>query len=248
MKKNNNWYSVLVAVLVSGFIIMLTTWILRLVIAEARDTNWYESYLKAYYWAEAWVELWLLAYNSNNLDIYESTKDSDISGVLWDDYNLPVTYKVDAFNTSVTDITIWAWEYHMIKLWDSTSDLTLSSDGWDDLVWNFLGSTEWIYSTWDFDINTNWKKKTYTLSNDNLWLSDISVWNFLLNSDENVLILFNTWTSEITYSFNANVNFEFGEWRIIWSWKDWNYKQNLRVKLNNAEGLNFLKYSIYLPE
>lgn len=243
--------------MVSGFMLVLTTWILKLVISEANDTGWYNNFLRAYYGAESWIELWLLAYNDSTFNEYMVNPSHDISEIIETNSNLwlPLTYEVNAFSSFVEDATISPWNYHLIKLywpdWEIREIEYLNSDGWENLKWNILAETKWMYWKWNIDDGSThrWVVK-FLWSWEDLEFEAPEVNSFLTNNDNKVLILFNTSeNSDITYSLSTWANkFQTWEAYIKWSAKSQEYKQNLRVKIDTAEWINFLKYSIYSPE
>ena len=62
LKSKNSWYTILITLMIIGFLIVVTTWILNLVIREMKDNRGQFSYLQAYAWAEAAMELALFWY------------------------------------------------------------------------------------------------------------------------------------------------------------------------------------------
>ncbi len=55
MKKNNKWYSIFIALLVVWFLLILSSWIYKLVFEELKDNRGRGDYLKAFYAAESWI-------------------------------------------------------------------------------------------------------------------------------------------------------------------------------------------------
>lgn len=246
---------------------MLTTWILSLVIGEVKDTSGYSSYIKSYYWAEAWIDLWLLAYNDWSFNEYIVSEENLAEDDNWKSLHYilgedtPLTYDVDWYTDEVENVSIAPWKYHMVKLKDNNGnkvlDFDLNTDHTtpQDLKWNVIWTNWGITWEWEIDWdNTTWISKSLINDADrNIWYTNKVVKNFLeeTTNSENVLILFNSSSnSTIYYSItSADNSFQTAESEIIWSSKPrkTNYKQNLRVKIDNSEWVNFLKYSIYLP-
>ena len=261
MKANKKWYSILIAVLVTGFMLMLTTSILSLVISESKDTQWYSEYLRWYYWAEWWIEMGLLAYSDNSFNVYkvDETLEDELREMISEEQ--PVHYDVQAFNTEITDTTLRPWEYHKIplytvdKFWnvDKVNDIVSFEPWiwWNNVAWNIVSENWGIYSKWQI---TNWNSTKWTEKIINTeWIveyKETEVNTFLNQNDRNVMIIFNNSGSDTTYNLkSASYRFKLWEWNIISSSKrKWSkYKQNLRLHIDTREWENFLKYSIYDP-
>ena len=267
MKNNNKGYSVIIALLITWFLLLLVVWVFNLVLKELKDTRAMGDYYKAYYWAESAQELALLKIKEKwywiNEDIEFSINDSSVvlskNPTDKDLFNPKLeTYISYSLNTK-TDSYSWELDslwYDIIPLFyiDSNSiehkitNLDFNIDFWNswDLVWNILSKDWWISGTWEFDWNIYVDKKDSASSFINE--SSISIKSFLINNDTNYLILFNTWELEIKYNFWVVNTWEFfskPKTYIISSAKIWDYRQNLRTYLNNTEYLNILKYSIY---
>ena len=267
MKKNNinkNWYSVILSLLLIGFIMVLSIWIFRLILNEMKNNRAMWDYIKSYAWAESAQELalldikkmwywydWFIDDNSNpksvllssnnlNYTLYHPKKD-----VLISYFN---NWKVNSYSWEL--LPLW---YDIIPLfyitdsWEQkVNDISLSITTWDsnDLSWNVVWNLSWISWVWT---SLTWSKKILTPS----WFSfeEKSVWDFLSSSSTNYLVLFNSWNSNnINYTLSTNNSLEYftrPELDIISSWEVWDYKQNLQTTVDNTEFLNILKYSIY---
>lgn len=270
--KNNSWFSIVMVVFVVWFMLMLTTWTFNLILKELNDNKWSWSNLNAFAWAEWSQELALLKIKEksywidddikfdNNVDsrsvilsqnpidknLYSAVRDTLIS------YNL--NYKTTNYTSNIEPLS-----YSIIPLFyiDSGSithwitDLKLTSDISDNIVWNIVWTWAWISWTWIItDSNSiSWAKKSISEISWNIEQSfeNQNISEFLWpNWWENYLIIFNS-NENSSWSFTLTSWKEFTkpETEIISSAKVWYYKQNLKTKINNTEFLNILKYSIF---
>ena len=86
MKKYNKkwWYSIIMAILMVWFMLVLTSWVFWLILWESKDTKTMEYYLKSYQAAEWWIELALLKAKDSNYSLDETiTKNDSISKIFW---------------------------------------------------------------------------------------------------------------------------------------------------------------------
>ena len=79
---NNKWYSIIISLLMVGFLLVLTTWIFDLVLREMYDNRGIWNYIKAFAWAESWQELALLKIKEKWYGIYDKI-DHDIDTKIW---------------------------------------------------------------------------------------------------------------------------------------------------------------------
>ena len=265
MKINNNsWYSIIVALLIIWFLLVLSIGIFTLILNEMKDNKAMGDYLKAYAWAESSKELALLQikenwyayydkidHNLNNRSIilsenplstslFKKSKDVLISYDIWS--------KVSEYEWNLEKL-----EYDIIPLfylddsWEkkiTSMTFTISSWSPDDLSWNIIWKENWLSWIW---INPEWSKKT--LEWDLFSFKKENMNTFISNSDTNYLVLLNSWNSwNIKYKLTANISWEYftkPETSIVSSAEIWKYKQNIVTDLDNTEFLNILKYSIF---
>lgn len=253
MKKNKKAYSVVVAILMVWFLLVMVIWVYNMIIKELNDNRWMWNYYKTYYWAEAWQELALLKikekwygyYDKIDLDVNDRSillADNSTDKFLYNWWNdVIISYDLNSKTNS------YSWklnnlEYDIIPLfyltWSSIEEnkvnnikLIISSWEQSDLVWNILSQSGWISWTWAID-------------------SSSIVDTFLLNNSNNYLIITNWWItgSDIQYTLSSQNTEEYftkPRIEILSSAKIKDYKQNLTTKLDNTEYLWFLKYSIY---
>ncbi len=267
MKKlyiNKKWYSVILSILLIGFLMVLSIWILRLILNEMNSNRAMWEYLKAYAWAESAQELALLDIKNKGY-WYDSKIDLDVNNksVLLSDnflnsslYHPKKDVLISYSNNWKANNYDWSLEplwYNIIPLfyiddtWEQkVNDLTLSISTWNpnDLSWNVIWKLNWISWIWT---NLVWTNKVFT----NVWFTkaEKTIWEFLSSSNTNYLVLFNAWNSnDILYnlsSTNTNEYFTRPYLEITSIWEIWDYKQNLKTTVDNTKFLNILKYSIY---
>lgn len=266
MEYNKNWYSTLVAIFIIGFLFVLTSSILKLVLVELNDNRWRDNYLKAFYWAEAAWEYAMLKIKENWYGYYDKlnlSKTDNKSTILsletiYNWWNDPlISYDINS------KVSIYAWDlpalsYDVIPLFytdDTVShswiiDIELSINSWDSntLSWNIISSTWWLAWIWWFTSENIWIYKNLN----ELWnfiVEDKSIWSFLdeTKNNFNYLVLFNSSESTvINYTLDWKTWF-FSKPRtdITVSWKIGDYKQNLSIKYDNTDYLWMLKYAIF---
>lgn len=260
--KNNSWYSVILALLLVWFMLVLTVWVFRLVLNESYDTDWLAKNFSSFAWAEAGLELALLKIKENSYWYWYSI-DHEVNNetvILWEfpldqtkfnrNKETLVSYELDS-STSNLSSTIETWRYFIIPLFSwsekvqNTINLTVSSWDYNRLVWNIVWETSWISWVGEFDQASFWNNKNI------IWWKfnfiNQTVTNFLSSSNWNYLILFNSdHVSPITFTLDTwSEKFTDKSAFIISTWEIGKYKQNLRLELDNSKYLNLLKYSIF---
>lgn len=255
MKKNNNAYSVVLALLMTSFIIIIVAWVFKLILENMYDTRWMQNYLQAYSAAEGSMELALKKVKDNDFwyeeHIFPGLGTKKISELFKDNKKTLIGYDINSTSSQILNKWLDANSYaiypllHLnkpkfdVKTWDSSS-----------LVWNIIGNATWI--SWTGWFNNTLSKEIKILNTSNNFGYDTkTIKDFLASSTDNYLVLYNAWWNTITYDLKSediNNNFASENINIIAIWKVWNYKQNLKVELNIANNLNLLKYSILSPE
>jgi len=254
IQQNKKWYSIIVAILVIGFLLVLSSWILNLVISELKDTSWETDYIKAFAAAEWASELALLKIKTDWYGVKDSILVWDPrEKILWDSkkdtkINYDLNYTVLSYSGKIDsawyDIiplfyTNEDWEHKVIDLELSSSSLSNISN----LAWNIVSNNWWIVWSWAFNKDTIW----YWKDSDQEYFEK-TVWNFLFSNSWNYLMLFNIDESNpIEYSLKSRngTYFTLPRADILSSAKLWKYKQNLQTHLDNTEFLWLLKYSLY---
>jgi len=265
---NTRWYSVIISLLMIGFLLVLTSWVFNLVLKEMYDNRGMWKYIQTYAWAESGQELALLQIKDNGYGYYDFIEHTpnDRSIVLsktptelssfQKSNDIFISYdigsKVNDYNGSLEPL-----EYDIIPLFYidehgeqkvNMIDFSITFGSGDNLSWNIISRISWISGK-----NSNLVGYKKTLGTNGtvreFWFTTESINTFLLNNDTNYLVLFNSGDfGRIDYHIDTLDRTEFfskPETEIISSAQVWNYKQNLRTTLNNTEYLNILRYSIY---
>lgn len=242
-------YSVIAAVLMIGFLLVLTTSTLNLVLQEMQDSRGKQDYIKAYAAAEWALELALLKVKENGYGYdYDGFRSESI---LWEGVKIPeisYTYesRVDSHSGSIA-----AYGSDIIPLFsideswvlNNSTQIELSAD--EDIVWNIITQESWVSGVWSFDENTNiWEKSFNETTGELRFDTNRKIWDIL--SSQDYLILQNLSANTRTYTFSAD-GWGFTLPRAIISSKAkvWKYTQNLETTLDNTEFLGILQYSIY---
>lgn len=259
--KNNSWFSVILAILMTGFMLVLTSWVFLLVLAENKDTKAMEYYFKSLEWAEGGLELAMLKAKQFNYSYDEILSTSNpISKVLFEDQSnfnknkdVIITYNLSSITSEVINKKIEIWKFDIIPLFSYDNNWIYQkvkniSVTWlnSDTVWNIVWNNSWISWTWNFINITEWNYKT--ISWNNVSFEKKSIWDFLNSSENNYIILHNLSSMEIMYSLKSLNDWEYltkDNTLIISSWENWWFKQNLRVSIDSSNYLNLLKYSIF---
>lgn len=255
MKKNNSAYSVVLALLMTSFIIIIVAWVFKLILENMYDTRWMQNYLQAYSAAEGSMELALKKVKDNDFwyeeHIFPGLGAKQISELFKDNKKTLIGYDINSTSSQILNKWLDTNSYAIypllwltkpkfdVKTWDSSS-----------LVWNIIGNAGWMSWTGWFNNALSKEIKTLNTAN-NFWYDTKTIKDFLDSSTENYLVLYNAGWNAITYdliSEDINNKFASENINIIAIWKVWNYKQNLKVELNIANNLNLLKYSILSPE
>ncbi len=268
MKKNNYWFSVLISILIIGFLLILTVGTYNIVLRELRDSKWAFDYLKAFTAAEAAGELALLKikekgywyYKKVNLDINNPEaiilSANPMNKAKFNKARDPlISYDLNS-KTKEYNWNLWVWEFDIIPLfyidnnWEhKVNNIELNIISWDNskFTWNIIGKEYWISWVWEIFNITNWKWRFKDLSNPWSYIvEEKNVWNFLSNLDSNYLILMNIDpNNSIEYKLTSTKEFTLPRINILVSWKINKYKQNLNIFLDNTEYLGRSRYSIY---
>lgn len=264
MKRNTSWYSILVAIFIIWFLLVLTAWVFRLVLNELQDNRGRSDYIKAQYAAEAWIELALLkikeygygvideipldineraialTFNPLDKNKYRGSKEA-LMGLFIDTKTISYTGVLEPGSHSI--IPLFYVDANGVQ--HDTTKITLKKDSINP-VWNIVGNQYGLSWEWEF---TPSSLGNYKFVNANGFSFDKkSVQSFLENSTSNYLILFNPDpNSNIVYNVTWENNNFFSRpiWEIYASGKVGSYKQNIKVTLDNTAFLNILKYSLF---
>ena len=263
MKYNNKQgYSVIIAMLIIGFLLVLTTTVFNLVLRELRDTRGLWDSVKAFAWAEAAQELALLKikekwygidhkieHTINTDSVILSNNPSD-TAAFKKNKDVFISYDLGVATNSYSGSLLSQW-YSIIPLfveewWNTvyarSYNLIINSVEEDNLVWNLLSWSGGMSGIW-WETN-KWDLKTIESNGESKLVQEKRVSDFL-NDSEHYLILFNSWNSNISFTLNSTDNFSKPKTQIISSAQVGDYRHNLQTDYDNTKFLNMLKYSIF---
>lgn len=266
MKYTNTWwYSVILAILMVGFMLILTSWVFLLVLWENKDTKAMEYYLKSFAGAEWSIELALLKAKKYNYSYSEKlSRETPLSKVLFrgngELYNFNkdvfISYDLDATDLEIKEKKLPSGKFDIIPLFyfdihgNNKKVHQLKLEGVNqEVVWNIIWETGGISWLGNFTNATEWNHKT--ISGNEVSYSKKKVGDFLVSSSNNYLILHNTSGNDGGYNLSSLIPGEFLTKEtsyVVGTGEVWWYKQNLRVKIDNSQYLNLLKYSIFSNE
>ncbi len=249
--QNNQGYSIIIAVLTIGFLLVLTTTTLNLSIQEMFNGKGNQDYMKAYSAAEGWLELALLKIKENGYGYYGELSDAKI---LWEWTKDPImSYSFDSRVKSFS-WSIEAYQNDIIPLfsiWDSGEIIPATQlllDAPNDLGWNIIWDNSWLSGIWAINKFTAVWKKELEIS----WNPDFS---FSASQSVQDFISSNSWSYlQLKNSTDTTKDYILSSWDdyitkpraiITSSAKLWKYTQNLETKLDNTQFLGILEYSIY---
>jgi len=267
MKYNNKkGYSVIISMLLIGFLLVLTTTVFNLVLRELRDTRGLWDSVKAFAWAEAAQELALLKikekwygidHNIQHNVNSESTILSENPSEFKKNKDVLISYDLGIATNSYTEELAPQW-YSIIPLFTQSNSnetaisinnyiLSVDREEWD-LVWNLIASDKGISWTASGGISdtVNWTGKKYEDSVSKIYTQSTS--DFLNANSNAYLILFhswNIWSQNITFTINSADKFSKPKTEIISSAQVGDYRHNLKTDYDNTKFLNMLKYSVF---
>lgn len=266
--KQNKWYSTIISTLLVWFMLILTTWVFKLVMNTYFDTRGMLDSIKAFAWAEWALELSLLdlkekwygyQFDENSwvdfLDPFNKTLVLSEDPLDKSDFkyrrDVLVSYNIDSITDEVSG-ELESGEYKIVQLFYITddglqkaTDITLNTE--NNVVWNIISNSSWLSNVWDIDSGTKGNKKW--LENGSFNFEKEKVENFLYDTDNinNYIVLFNSGWASADYTLKAGNGEYFTKdiTEIETTGQIWDYKQNLRINIDNTQFLNLLKYSVF---
>ena len=250
-------YSIIAAIMMIGFLLVLTASTLNLVLQEMQDGKGRQNYIKAYAGAEWAMELALLEIKQKGYGFYQEVTDSDVFGT--QNKEGIVSYDIDSETNSHSGTldAIWSTDGDSIDIiplftidntWTKIGGITtivFDDILGSDIVWNIVGPSYWIWGKWDFRGTDPVGQRTLDASNNFEYDSTENIVQVLQKSADNYLILQNFSNSPMTYKLNIDKNFSKPRAIVKSSSKVGKYSQNIDTTVDNTEFLGILKYSVY---
>ncbi|MCP4523381.1 MAG: hypothetical protein GY828_04115 [Candidatus Gracilibacteria bacterium] len=264
MKINKNGgYSVIVAVLVIGFLLVLTITVYNLVLRELHDNRSIGDGIKAFAGAESAQELALLEIKEHGYG-FDNTIQSGEEGskILAKDpenfsrnKDVALSYALNILAEKIEEKYIYTEvlgsdSYSIIPLFYETSEegetylksyqLLIEQGAVDDLVWNLVSANDGIGGT-GRDTQKG-KGKRYEEKKATYFTSTVSAF---LKDSESYLILYNSGNNEIEFKLQSGDKFSKPKTTILSSAEIKNAKYNISTEYDNTEFLNILKYAVF---
>ena len=245
INKNKQGFSILVAILMIWFLLILVTGMFHLMLRDMKDNRWAWNYLKSYAWAEWAMELWLLKIKEKGYWVDEDLSQTN-SGILsfypWKNNEPKIKYTMNIW-TNDFSWSLDSWETVIVPLFSNNNYIKkpkfIDNTSWN-IIWNIIWKWEWMSWIWTFSYSNNiyYKKNTW-------WYKTISIENFLTHNTWSYLMLFNKDLNKVSYKIDAESNFSKPVWTIISSVTVGKFRQNITTNIDNTEFLKMLKYSLY---
>lgn len=222
--KNKKWYSIIIVTVIIGFLILLTSWVFRLIMWELKDNQVLWSYVKTYAWAESAQELALLDIKENWFWSDKSLKDFDLTTMK----NIEKRTTKDVIISFNNDWkTNWEWiefeikgdEYNTIPLFYLNSEEFTETTKKE--IWNWLYEEEIVNCTptkekkcdykeekiKDYEIKiTNWSPNN--ISWNVIWKQNWISWDWSKFKEWALKSLSEKWDKNNVYWENREFSFE----------------------------------------
>lgn len=235
MKKNKNWFSVIIAMWLVLITTLLAFTILEFIIPFSRDIKWIENSTKAYYQANNWIELWLYHF-STRWD--SSSREED-----WKNYiNNTYDFMYRTYSSWTIVPLLWRGNSNIDNSWNTIS----ITDPIQLIIWfSFVDDSNVDELSIDFrvpDFDSDWLF-LQTLD----WWVNTPIINWQLLSDDDTLNSLNNsvdiFTAPIINWWSVTLNTL--TWKKVSDWVNqtfWNF-----FTANNCDNVSnkcILKFSI----
>lgn len=193
--RNNKWFSVVIAIMITAFLIVISSWILVLVIQESKNTRLVFNSISTYVWAEWTIEYALLKIKNHSdwfSDKIDFKQDKDANMLAYNINkitNKDVVTSYEIINNSKSySWVIEFWEFAIIPLFVDNWELITNNSknpnkntsslskvltfklGWDN---NYVRNIIWNDASWI----TFWMVWT--------WSNNQSIWAWFLVDYDN---------------------------------------------------------------
>ncbi|MCH8518664.1 hypothetical protein LAT59_02800 [Candidatus Gracilibacteria bacterium] len=252
-------YAIISAVLLIGFLLVLTAGSFHLVLQEMFDGRGKQNYLKAYAAAEAGLETALLQVKEQGYGYYEK---NDFSGdILGDDVKIAqVSYeflgRVQAHTGELAGFGVDIIPLFWIEDTGIGNDgivhnlgLGLELDAPDSIVWNIVALEVGVSGSGEFRSHEKQVPRKSLEESGDFLVGNTNLDAFLQIPEEKYLFIVNTVATPQNYTLTSGSDyFTLPRHDIISSGRVGNYVQNIRTHLDNTEFLGLLRYSIFSGE
>ena len=232
MKKNKDWFSLVIAMWIVIVISLLAYNILEYIMPFSKQVKWIENSSKSYYLANSWIEEWL--YHIKTRTVSNERLENTDNNTFTTGKN--IDYKYNTFSSGTVLPPLWEWN----SLYDD--DTSSATESWNTISqWSPIQLSIWnwyITSMGDFKIafRTPNLDKYDPLNNNNIetisW-SNFSPYtplvNWQLSSNNNSL---NASWGIITNNKIIDSDKSYSDWKIALGdllWTDLNWNDNIKI-------------------
>lgn len=250
-----SWYSIIASILLIGFLLVLASSTLSLVLSEMQDGRGRQDYLKAFYGAEAAQELALLKIKEKWYGYDEDGVFID-ENILWTANKTPeISFEFVSKVTSYSG-TLFPGESQIIPLFwipestplESLESIEFLDNSWN-IAWNIIGRNSWKSWQGSFShaANVIEKKIVENLVSGEKEFQEVSqsVWDFLRSNTGSYLLLLNPTNMAASFKLHSSESFSLPKAKIISSAQVGKYSQNLETSVDNTKFLGILRYSVF---
>jgi len=180
--RNKRWFSVIISLLITAFLIILSSWILTIVVQENKNTRLVYNSISTYAWAE-WANEYALLKIKNHEEWFEDSiaeidNDYDVNILAKNINNLTskdpkIEYSIYNEDNEYT-WSIKAWEFEIIPLfYDEWEKITTNSKNPNKPSSNTIKTSSFKLSwSWNYLRNIIWNNPT-------TWISHWITWSWI---------------------------------------------------------------------
>lgn len=199
--RNNKWFSVVIAIMITAFLIVISSWILILVIQESKNTKLVYNSISTQAWAEWTIEYALLKVKNHSdwfADKIDFKQDVDANILAYNinkitNKDVVTSYEITNNSKSYSWI-IASWEFEIIPLYIDNWELITNNSKNPNKNSSSLSKVLTFKFSWDNDYVRN------IIWNDMSWTTFWMVW---------------TWSNNLSVWAWFSVNYDSGNMKSI---------------------------------
>lgn len=173
-----SWFSSIVAILLTAFLVVVSAWVLWIVLQESKNTRLVYNSISTYAWAE-WAQEYALLKIKNHDEWFQDKiveeEDADSKLLTNDPDNINqkdqiIEYSMNTYSKSYS-WTIASWDFEIIPLF---------FDKWMLMQRNskYSSWTDWVEKTESFRLSWDWDYVWNIIWNDAVWETFWMVWTW----------------------------------------------------------------------
>ncbi len=236
--KTKSWFSVIIAMLITAFLVILSSWILSLIVQESKNTRITFNTISTYAAAEWALEYAMLKLKNHqewfqdkvvyNDDFDSKLLASDPNNIIFQKDQI-IEYEINNYAKSYT-WSIWVWNFEIIPLFfDSWSSMQINSKNPNKGISNVLKTSFFKIENLNGDITWN------IIWNDTNWSTFWIVWTWWTSTS------FGSWYSVDNYLWamkkvddsTSEIKIDFNTWSDIWKFLQ-DYENNYLIMYNSS--------------